>query len=322
MAALKNKFSWSFSASHAFEDCRRQRYWDKHGKWGGWNKSAPEDARKAYQLSKMDNIYSLQGRAAEDAIMWALRELQAGRSIDVEQVYASAAKDFLNSSWKQSVNEEWRQNAKRNCCLREHYYKTWQTKEIGIEAAKRAAEHTRRCIQNFINTVWPRLKDVDPKDEILIAGPGGGDPENFEFEGIKIYAIPDYAYLTDGIMYIHDWKAGKIKDSHLEQLAIYGLWAREKYGIAPEKVVTRVEYIGLGKMIEATLDQEAIDNVIDSIGGSVAEMTEYLVNCDRDRNEALPKSEWELAQDPAFTCQYCNFYELCEKELKSPDADL
>lgn len=43
-------------------------------------------------------------------------------------------------------------------------------------------------------------------------------------------------------------------------------------------------------------------------------MTEYLVDFDRTKNEALPQDEWELAAEPNI-CSYCNFYELCKPEL-------
>ena len=48
---------------------------------------------------------------------------------------------------------------------------------------------------------------------------------------------------------------------------------------------------------------------------SVGEMTEYLVDHDRGKNEPLPKEEWELTLDPV-NCSQCNFYELCKPELE------
>ena len=72
MAELKNTFSWSFSAGSDFDDCRRRRYWNKYGMWGGWGRNAPAESQLAYRLNKMNNRYSLQGQAAEEAVMWVL----------------------------------------------------------------------------------------------------------------------------------------------------------------------------------------------------------------------------------------------------------
>ena len=51
-----------------------------------------------------------------------------------------------------------------------------------------------------------------------------GDVEHFCNEGVKIYAIPDYAYKIDDKIHIHDWKAGKVKLQHRLQLhyMLYG----------------------------------------------------------------------------------------------------
>ena len=44
------------------------------------------------------------------------------------------------------------------------------------------------------------------------------------YEGVKIYAIPDYAYRIGNQIHIHDWKAGKMKpEQHRLQLSIYAL---------------------------------------------------------------------------------------------------
>ena len=44
-------------------------------------------------------------------------------------------------------------------------------------------------------------------------------------------------------------------------------------------------------------------------------MTEYLVNFDREKNEPLPKEEWELTADKT-NCHFCNFKELCKDEFE------
>jgi hypothetical protein len=44
-------------------------------------------------------------------------------------------------------------------------------------------------------------------------------------------------------------------------------------------------------------------------------MGQYLEGADTERNEALPKSEWDLCYDPEL-CRRCEFFELCRPELK------
>jgi CRISPR/Cas system-associated exonuclease Cas4 (RecB family) len=263
----------------------------------------------------MDNIYSLQGQAAEETVMWILREAQAGRFVDTEQAYTRIAQPFLRRKWQESQEQLWKANAKRYCCLREHYYGIWD-KETAHERTKTMADYTRTCITNFIERILSRLKDIKPEDEVLIAGPGqGGDPESFEMEGIKIYAIPDYVHREGTVMHIHDWKAGKVKASHQEQLALYGLWAHVKKGVAVDDVCCYVEYLATGQMAPVVFSQESMEQIIERISESVADMRGYLVDENLDTNKSLPKTEWELTADPRL-CRMCNFYELCRPELE------
>jgi hypothetical protein len=314
MAKLENRFSWSFSAAGDFEDCRRKRYWSKYAAWGGWDREAPEESRTAYRLNKMDNIYSLQGQAAEETVMWVLREAQAGQPVDAAQAYERIARPFLRQKWTESRQGLWKVNAKKHCCLREHYYGLWD-KETERARAEAMAEHTKKCIANFIDRMLPRLRVILPGNEVLIAGPGmGGDPESFELEGIKIYAIPDYVHRDGEIMHIHDWKAGKVKAAHQEQLALYGLWASCKHETAVENICCYVEYLATGQMAPVVITQEILDQILGRISESVADMRGYLVDEDLAANRALPKAEWELTADPRI-CRMCNFYELCRPEL-------
>jgi CRISPR/Cas system-associated exonuclease Cas4 (RecB family) len=129
-----------------------------------------------------------------------------------------------------------------------------------------------------------------------------------------MYVIPDYAYRIGNQMHIHDWKAGKIKDSHREQLAGYALWAEVKYKVPIEDIFLYVEYLNERKVLPFQLLRDEFDKQKARIEASVAEMSEYLVGFDRGKNQALPKDDWELAAD-TDSCRMCKFYELCKPEL-------
>lgn len=313
MGELKNTFSWSFSASEDFEACRRRRYWSKYGMWGGWARNAAPEQKTAYRLNKMDNRWGLMGQAAENAIMWVLRQHQQGIPADSAAAWEKIARPFLTKKWNESNEGNWRHNPKQYCCLREHYYKTMSDEN---EAKRRIAEQVRHCIDNFIAKVLPRISTVTPDQEIRIATPElGGDVEHFIYEGVKIYSIPDYAYRVGDEIHIHDWKAGRIKaDQHRLQLSLYALWAIVKYEAKLDNIYLYVEYLNEGQVLPFQLNEAELEDTLAIINESVGEMTEYLVDCDRDKNEPLPKQEWELTLDAA-NCLQCNFYELCKPEL-------
>jgi hypothetical protein len=82
-----------------------------------------------------------------------------------------------------------------------------------------------------------------------------------------------------------------------------------------------LEYLGEGNVALNQLDANQCAEVREFIGQSVGEMTEYLVDMDRARNEPLPVEEWELASD-LRTCRHCNFVELCRDELGASPFDV
>lgn len=282
--------------------------------WGGWSRSATLEQKTAYRLCKMDNRWGLMGQSAENSIMWVLRQHQQGIPVDAEAAWNTIARPFLSQKWKESQEGFWRTQPKKYCCLRGHYYKTIPPDEEN-QIKRDLAAQIKNCIANFIDRVLPRVGLVDPSQEFQIATPElGGDVEHFFYEGVKIYSIPDYAYRIGDEVHIHDWKAGKIKETHRQQLALYALWAMVKHAAKLEHIFLYVEYLNEGQVLPFQLTQEELDDAIALMGESIGEMTEYLVDCDRTKNEPLPKEEWELAVDPA-NCGQCNFYALCKSEL-------
>jgi len=310
MAELKNRFTWSYSAADEFESCRRKRYWSKYAGWGGWEATAPEVARKAYQLSKMMNIYTLTGVAAEKAVMWSLRRLQAGQEVTAREAYEAAARPYLNEVWRSSRQKLWKQDPKRYACLREHYYGQWdaETERRWVEKVKSVVND---CVTHFVELVWPRLREVRHEQELVTTATSGTRPEPIEVDSVPVYAVPDYAYQAGEDLHIHDWKSGQPRESHRQQLSLYGLWAHRRFGTAPEKIVVFVEYLQPGEVVARRIGKEDLQEITAFIRSSVADMAEYLVDGDIQRNEPLPLEEWEAAADTGL-CRHCNFYELCE----------
>lgn len=328
MAELKNTFSWSYSAADDFQKCPRKRYWSKYGMWGGWDRNASAESKAAYRLNKMDNFYSVMGQAAEDSVMWAFEQMQGGKTVTVDEVYDAVAKPMLNRCWSDSLKEKWRDAPKQFCCLREHYFKKKYggadpgglvPRVLDDDEVKRwtvkISDQVKTCIRNFIDKVYPRISHVQSSDIVSVARVRAGDPESFEYEGVKIYAIPDFAYVRDGVMFIHDWKSGKPRESHMRQVTIYGLWAVVKHGFKPENVRLFLEYLAHGEFAERRMTDEDVEAIRGEIENSVADMSMYLKDNDRLRNSPVPRDEWDLTDDIS-TCRECNFFELCEKELK------
>ena len=280
--------------------------------WGGWERDADDVTKQAYRLNKMTNRWGLMGVATEETIMRVLRQHQAGNPMTADEAYETVARPLLRKCWGESKRGEWKTDPKNKCCLHGHYYGTMEDEQA---AGAAITEQIKNCTQNFIERVLPRIGNNSREMEIQIQTPDlGGDPENITWNKVKMYVIPDYAYRIGNQMHIHDWKAGKIKESHRDQLAGYALWAEVKYKVPIEDIFLYVEYLNEGQVLPFQLTTEEFDVQKARIEASVAEMSEYLVDFDREKNEPLPKNEWELAGDPD-SCKMCKFYELCREEL-------
>jgi hypothetical protein len=253
------------------------------------------------------------GNAVELAVIWALRRVQRGEPVAAEDAYKQAAKPFLNRRWLESRKKLWKESPKKFCCLHEHYYPLHH-KTSEQDMILRMTEQVKTCISHFIDNTAPRLKDVPPGCELPIARMSNGDPESLELDGIKVYAIPDYAYKIDGEIHIHDWKSGKPKPFHEEQMALYGVWASLKHGGIAGHIHAHLEYLLTGETRSAVLGESDAGFVRDAITRSAREMAEYLVDCDIARNVPLPVEDWEMSADRDI-CRRCNFYELCKPEL-------
>ena len=150
---------------------------------GEWEAAASEEQKTAYRLNKMDNRWGLMGQAAERAIMWVLKEHQAGVKIAGAGMEYGCASVF-DAKVERCLEGKWKQKPKQFCCLREHYYK-----QLDDNVAKREiAEQVKLCIENFITIfLLVLLKLMQPKIQC-----DTGDEwrfEHFVYEGVKVYAI-------------------------------------------------------------------------------------------------------------------------------------
>ena len=80
MGALENNFTWSSSRDGTFQRCARQYWWQYYGSWGGWDRSAPSEAREAYVLKNLATRWAWVGTAVHETIESLLRRHQKDAS--------------------------------------------------------------------------------------------------------------------------------------------------------------------------------------------------------------------------------------------------
>ena len=303
MADLVNEFSWSQTRSEKLKGCPRAYYWQYYGKWNGWRSDAPEEARRAYRLSKMTNLDLFAGSVVHEVAENVLLGARSGRETTPDAAREDARRR-LNEGWKQSRERRYLTDPKSAVNLFEHYYQA----PLGSQDVDRIREKVFRCVDNFFRSeALSFLRGVTAENWLAVESLG-----HFHVDGVKVYAKPDVAVrdAATGTIFLFDWKTGKESASNDVQLAGYALYALETYGAKAGEVETVLVYLKEATIKSWTPDEATLAAARDAIRASVAEMRGLLA--DVAKNVAR-KEDFAMTSDRR-TCRSCFFRELCFPE--------
>jgi PD-(D/E)XK nuclease superfamily len=308
MANFTNDFSWSKSRHEKFKECLRAYYFFYYRSWGGWESRAPAEVRELYLLKKLGNRYTWAGSVVHDAIKDALLDMRAGRPVDPAKVEAQARKlmreDFLHSRDKAYRTQRYR---KAFSGLVEHEY----DEPVTDEAWKQNWETVRAALAWFFDSRWPALaRGLKPAQWLEVDA--GADFSSFTLDGVKVFAIPDFAYLEeDGSPVVVDWKTGKARDGYDEQVLGYSLYVSQRYKLPLEKVKASLVYLNDGVEQRVQVDRDAVEGFKARFAESVARMREVLAdpatNTPRDESSFPPTEDLNV-------CARCAFRRPCGRE--------
>jgi len=156
----------------------------------------------------------LVGDVVHRTIDHSLSRLRVGSEYPVEE-----AKARVIALFKQA----WQDNASRNTNLFEHYYdekpdsdKLLEFKTLMDQSIEGFYESDSYGFIKFISSPhWLSKEKL----------------ESFDFDGTKIWVKLDFAARHDDRIYIYDWKTGKQVKGNDTQLAVYALFAQDKWKI-------------------------------------------------------------------------------------------
>ncbi|MBU1122094.1 MAG: PD-(D/E)XK nuclease family protein [Candidatus Omnitrophica bacterium] len=298
MGKLKNLLTWSFSRNRLFQDCRRAYFYHYYASWGGWDASVQESIRRAYILKNVRNVDAWIGDIVHQIIKWILENKVIGKDISFQEA-TSKSKQMLLRTWEQSRGKLWMKNVKMNLNLLEHYYNRDLSKDELTKKLQKVVDSLNGVYQCGIINLVSAL----PKEGFLRID----ELDSFEFEGTKIFAIPDFAvYNGDYILY--DWKTGKPYDTDILQLSCYVLYAIKKWNACVDKIKIVPVYLA-GK--DTSLTPVAAKNVQEMEGyirDSIKEMKEVL--SDVKENKIDIDKCFKTGQQ--WRCKNCKFQEICE----------
>lgn len=307
---LENVFSWSKSRAEEFEECQRKYFYNRYASWGGWDLSAPPEARLAYILKNLKNRWAWKGETVHHIVETVLKSMRSGKLLSPEEAQAELTRlmrrDFLSSKAKKYM-----QDPKRNLGLFEHEY----LKPVTDKVWKSIHDEAAACLKNFISSsFYKELGSDDKKDWLVIE-----DLEEFDFDGAKVFVKLDFARKKEGMIEIFDWKTGKEEKGSSIQIGAYAIYAMQKWDVPLSKIRAYLVYLSSPDPApqEQPLTEKMIEDARGTISKSIRQMKTLLL--DSKRNIPKPREFFKFTDNERL-CAYCNFYKMCEKYAHKPGS--
>ncbi len=306
---LTNDFSWSKSRHDKFRECLRAYYLHYYRSWGGWEPDAPDEIRRLYVLKKLSNRYNWAGSVVHAAIRHSLLGIRFGRAIDparvIERAHRLMRQDYLYSLRKSYWTEPYRRQFRG---LVEHEY----AERIARDEWKQNWDNAKAALSWFFASRWVALARSLRPEQWLEIDSAVFERSNFSLDGVKVFAIPDFAYLDDeGAPVVVDWKTGAVRDGHGEQVLGYALYVANRYNFPAEAVKGRVVFLNAGVEETVTVDAQSLSLFQSRFRISVESMRQLML--DASANAPGPEENFPMTGDLAL-CARCVFRRPCGRE--------
>jgi CRISPR/Cas system-associated exonuclease Cas4 (RecB family) len=310
--AIQHELSWSASRAGTFESCKRRYYFDYYLSWLGWGYSAEAPRKEAYLLKKMTRMPMLAGDLVHQAIEAWLKAKQKGAPMSSEAMMEFAV-EGLREGYKTSRNGTWKTRPSKLVRLAEHHFNEPCIEETDGSAGdygKRYVERMQQSIRNFLES--PALapaREADPAGYLACE-----EMSTFDFEGTKVYAIPDFAFRdASGTVHVYDWKTGRPNERDAFQLAVYVEYAVASWDVDPDDVVCYDAYLQQGEIVEQRLDAEERQAMRERMLDTMAAMRAVHFNADKGVGNVR---DFPMVPDPGpggFPCGSCNYRGVCKR---------
>jgi hypothetical protein len=247
-----------------------------------------------------------------DAVKDALLDWRAGREVDPaaveERVQKLMREDFKYSRTKLYGRQKYRKGFSG---LVEHEY----NEPVPEESWKQNWETVRGALAWFFASRWPALaRSLKPEQWLEVDA--GFDVSTFTLDGVKVFAIPDFAYVeADGTPVVVDWKTGKARDGYDEQVVGYAFYLSQRYRLPLERVRASLVYLNDGVEQQVRVSPETVESFKATFASSSASMKALLA--DVATNKPRPAEDFPKTEEVS-ACARCAFRRPCGREGVTP----
>ncbi len=293
------------SRDNVFQECPRKYYFNYYGHWGGWLKDAPERVREIYVLKQLKHRPMWIGQVVHDCIARSLQNISRGVPVLDTAEILSITRSLMRQDYRQSIQKQYWQNPKAHCGFFEHEYEV----KVTDEQWRAAADDVDHCLKVFYDSEhYKELLNTPQADSLEVE-----QFSSFFIEDIELRIKLDCAVRRGEDIVIWDWKTGK-KESNTGltlQMACYAAYANDKYGVDLDRILTRRFDLHRGTVHEHTVTGASLDEIVDFIRGSFADMMAILEN--REENKAIEEKFAKVER--RNVCRRCNFLKVCKPNI-------
>lgn len=308
---IQNELVWSHSRGRALHGCRRAYWFNYYGSWGGWDASAPKEARQAYVQKKLTSRAMWTGTVvhgiAEQGLKRAMEEADRRLPISDWPVEAmrALARRGAEADIEGSRSGRWLNRPSRLTGFAEHYY------EVPVTDAEwqAALDEIDRQVGNLVeNRIYKRLRVAAARIREV------EELRRFSVGDAEVYLAVD-ALVGDGTggVVIIDWKTGENHDDAEigAQLGVYGLYATQELGVPEDRIVAMHVNIRHGTETRHAVGPAEIEAARQAVASGMAEMRGALVDVP---NNVARKEDFPVLAEGSERCTGCNFRRVCGRE--------
>lgn len=304
--------AWSYTRDRMLRSCPRRYFYHYHLAAAGSRPGAPSQVRGAYVLKHLTTLDLVLGLAIHAAARTLAGAVRAGRPLPSLDVLRNAVRSVLNNAYASSRDPSaFFRSPSRSPMLREIYYEG----SLAPEAVERIRDKASLCLESLHqSSLWQTLRAL-PRDRLRIID----SPVRFRVRDTYVWAAPDLVYQTSSSRnVVVDWKSGKANpDAEIQQVGVYGLLLSTQNSAEPHDAHAVVIHLRSKTVAEYELDEDRLAAAEEQVLEGAREMREGQAAVDRLGAAAI--TAFPLTSRRA-QCARCNFFELCEEELRSTPA--
>jgi hypothetical protein len=316
------EFGWSISRQRKLDRCPREYYYSYYLHWNGWLDDAPTEARVAYRLGKLTTLDALLGQQVDVRARELEAAARAGEDLPPADELEARTRETLRRLWTRSRDGRAAFEARPSKVVMLRSLYLGQDTQPETDRLNEKAGPSMRGL--LATSHWERLRGRGRQGRVEIP-----DFAGFVWRGVKVFAAPDLAYVTDDALHIIDWKSGREDDTQPVQVLLQMWWALETY---PElahaaadgslEIRGHLEYVTAGTTRPVEPPESAVsrgrgaapatlDDLRDACAGAVREGVAQMraLLADPERNVPLEMVAFERRE--SGLCRTCNFAPVC-----------